>query len=178
MSSVLGRGGSCARSTWSQVAEALNRVAASRRAALRLEHWQGWPRSSLGNAPDPDQGQTAGPRGSNTAAAVSRIWLFESQNRSPGSNRGPLPYELGLEVAVGSRGRLRPRTRQARASNQEGVRPRATATASSRKSTPRARKRRRMWFLTVSVLRWSSAAICLVESGPAPGNEAPRPGEA
>ena len=40
---------------------------------------------------------------------------------------------------------------------------RAAATASSRELTPRARKRRRMWFLTVSVLRWSSAAICFVE---------------
>ena len=40
---------------------------------------------------------------------------------------------------------------------------RATAAASSRELTPSARKRRRTWFLTVSVLRWSSAAICLVE---------------
>ena len=40
---------------------------------------------------------------------------------------------------------------------------RAAATASSRELTPRAWKRRRMWFLTVSVLRWSSAAICFVE---------------
>ena len=40
---------------------------------------------------------------------------------------------------------------------------RATATASSRELTPRARKSRRMWFLTVSVLTWRSAAICFVE---------------
>ena len=40
---------------------------------------------------------------------------------------------------------------------------RAAATASSLEWTPRARKRRRTWFLTVSVLRWSSAAICFVE---------------
>ncbi len=47
--------------------------------------------------------------------------------------------------------------------SQWGVALRAAATASSRELTPRARKRRRMWFLTVSVLRWSSAAICFVE---------------
>ena len=46
---------------------------------------------------------------------------------------------------------------------QSGDAARAAATASSRELTPRARKRRRMWFLTVSVLRWSSAAICFVE---------------
>ena len=46
---------------------------------------------------------------------------------------------------------------------QWGDAARAAATASSRELTPRARKRRRMWFLTVSVLRWSSAAICFVE---------------
>ena len=46
---------------------------------------------------------------------------------------------------------------------QRGAASRAAATASSRELTPRARKRRRMWFLTVSVLRWSSAAICFVE---------------
>ena len=46
---------------------------------------------------------------------------------------------------------------------QSGDTPRAAATASSRELTPRARKRRRMWFLTVSVLKWSSAAICFVE---------------
>ena len=47
--------------------------------------------------------------------------------------------------------------------DQWGDAARAAATASSRVLTPRARKRRRMWFLTVSVLRWSSAAICFVE---------------
>ena len=46
---------------------------------------------------------------------------------------------------------------------QWGDAARAAATASSRELTPRARKRRRMWFLTVSMLRWSSAAICFVE---------------
>ena len=39
---------------------------------------------------------------------------------------------------------------------------RAAATASV-ELVARARKRRRMWFLTVSGLRWSSAAICFVE---------------
>jgi hypothetical protein len=47
--------------------------------------------------------------------------------------------------------------------DQYGDAARAAATASSRLWTPRARKRRRMWFLTVSVLKWSSAAICFVE---------------
>ena len=47
--------------------------------------------------------------------------------------------------------------------DQWGDAVRAAATASSRELTPRARKRRRMWFRTVSVLRWSSAAICFVE---------------
>ena len=46
---------------------------------------------------------------------------------------------------------------------QSGEAARAAATASSRELTPRARNSRRMWFLTVSVLRCNSAAICLVE---------------
>ena len=46
---------------------------------------------------------------------------------------------------------------------QLGDAARAAATASSRELTPRARKRPRTWFLTVSLLRWSSAAICFVE---------------
>ena len=47
--------------------------------------------------------------------------------------------------------------------DQSGDAARAAATASSRELTPSARKSRRTWFLTVSVLRWSSAAICFVE---------------
>ena len=49
------------------------------------------------------------------------------------------------------------------ARSQSGDTARAAATASSRELTPSARKSRRTWFLTVSVLRWSSAAICFVE---------------
>src|SRR3954451_12350628 len=40
---------------------------------------------------------------------------------------------------------------------------RATATASRRVLTPRARSRCRTWLRTVSVLMWRSSAICLVE---------------
>ena len=47
--------------------------------------------------------------------------------------------------------------------DQSGDADRATATASIREWTPRARKRRRIWFLTVAMLTWSSAAICFVE---------------
>ena len=57
----------------------------------------------------------------------------------------------------------RDESRRANFVDQYGDAARAAATASSREWTPSAWKRRRMWFRTVSVLRWSSAAICFVE---------------
>ena len=77
------------------------------------------------------------PTGSNSARTTDRFW-----------------HGVGMLPVI---------RRSLQCLNQEGEPARVAATASSRELTPRARKSRRMWFLTVSVLRWSSAAICFVE---------------
>ena len=120
---------------------------------------------------------TAFPAGGGAYAAERNVTYESGDDRPDGRRRGArepaalsepelhhcAPGDLpGAELTGEPDSGLRAPNQLARAS--EGRPCRAAATASRREFTPRARSRWRTWFRTVSGLRWSSCAICFVES--------------